>query len=42
MAGLLLISLLGALIATTWQAHRAKVAKARAEHPSNDVRPIAG
>ena len=40
-AGLVLISLLGGVIASTWLAHRAKPAKARAEHPSNDVRQLA-
>jgi tetratricopeptide (TPR) repeat protein len=40
-AGLVLISLLGGLIASTWLAHRAKLAKARAEHASNYVRQLA-
>jgi len=40
-AGLVLISVLGGMIASTWLAHRAKPAKARAEHPSNDLRQVA-
>jgi tetratricopeptide (TPR) repeat protein len=39
--GLILISLLGGVIAMTWMVHRAKLANARAEHPSNDVRQLA-
>src|ERR1700680_3163845 len=39
-AGLVLISLLGGVIASTWLAHRAKLAKARAEQPA-DVRELA-
>ncbi len=40
-AGLVLISLLGGMIASTWLANRAELAKARAEHRSNDVRQVA-
>jgi tetratricopeptide (TPR) repeat protein len=40
-AGLLLISLLGGVIAITWQAHRATLAKERAEQPSDDVGQLA-
>src|SRR5438552_4205249 len=38
---LLLASLIAGLIATTWQAHRATVEKARAEKRFNDVRHLA-
>src|SRR5207249_9274790 len=38
---LLLASLVAGLIATTWQAHRATVEKARAEKRFNDVRHLA-
>jgi serine/threonine protein kinase len=40
-AALLFLSLLGGIIATTWQAHRAKLEKARAERRFNDVRQLA-
>lgn len=40
-AALILLSLIGGVIATTWQAHRAKLAKVRAEHRFNDVRQLA-
>jgi serine/threonine protein kinase len=40
-AALILASLIAGLIATTWQAHRAKVEKARAERRFNDVRQLA-
>ena len=41
-AGLLVfVSLIAGLIATTWQAHRARVEKARAERRFNDVRRLA-
>jgi tetratricopeptide (TPR) repeat protein len=40
-AGLVLISLLGGVIASTWLAHRAKPAEARAEDPPKDVRQLA-
>jgi tetratricopeptide (TPR) repeat protein len=40
-AALVFLSLLGGVIATTWQAHRAKAAKARAERRFNDVRQLA-
>jgi len=38
---LILVSLVAGLIATTWQAHRATVEKARAEKRFNDVRHLA-
>ncbi|HZJ38862.1 MAG TPA: tetratricopeptide repeat protein, partial [Chthoniobacterales bacterium] len=38
---LVLLSLLGGIIATAWQAHRANEAKARAERRFNDVREFA-
>jgi non-specific serine/threonine protein kinase/serine/threonine-protein kinase len=38
---LILVSLVVGLIATTWQAHRATVQKARAERRFNDVRQLA-
>jgi len=38
---LVFVSLIAGLIATTWQAHRAKVEKARAERRFNDVRRLA-
>jgi tetratricopeptide (TPR) repeat protein len=38
-AGLLLVGVFGCVIATTWQAYRARTAKAR-EHPSNDKRQL--
>jgi eukaryotic-like serine/threonine-protein kinase len=38
---LVFLSLLGGVIATTWQAHRANLAKARAERRFNDVRQLA-
>src|SRR5207248_2694405 len=38
---LILVSLVAGLIATTWQAHRATVEKARAEKRFNDVRRLA-
>src|SRR6185436_17346325 len=40
-AVLILLSLLGGVIATTWQAQRAKTAQARAERRFNDVRQLA-
>jgi eukaryotic-like serine/threonine-protein kinase len=40
-AMLVLVSLLAGLLATTWQAHRATVQKARAERRFNDVRQLA-
>src|SRR5205823_4860718 len=40
-AVLILVSLVAGLVATTWQAHRAKVEKARAERRFNDVRRLA-
>src|SRR5436190_2615337 len=40
-AGLVLISLLGGVIASSWLAHRAELAKERAEQRSNDVRQVA-
>jgi eukaryotic-like serine/threonine-protein kinase len=40
-AVLILVSLLGGVIATTWQARRATVEKARAEKRFNDVRKLA-
>src|SRR5207247_5332729 len=40
-AGLLLLGLLGGVIASTWLAHRAKLAKAGAEQASNDLRELA-
>jgi len=40
-AALVLLSLVGGVIATTWQAQRAKAAKARAERRFNDVRQLA-
>jgi tetratricopeptide (TPR) repeat protein len=40
-AALVFLSLLGGVIATTWQAHRANLAKARAERRFNDVRQLA-
>lgn len=40
-AALVLLSLLGGIIATAWQAHRANDAKARAERRFNDVREFA-
>jgi eukaryotic-like serine/threonine-protein kinase len=40
-AALIFLSLLGGVIATTWQAHRAKLQKARAERRFNDVRQLA-
>src|SRR5437764_4219171 len=35
------MSMLGGVIATTWEAHRAKLEKARAERRFNDVRQLA-
>ena len=40
-AALLLLSLVGGLVATTWQARRAEAEKARAERRFNDVRELA-
>ena len=40
-AALVFLSLLGGVIATTWEAHRAKLEKARAERRFNDVRQLA-
>ena len=37
-ASLILISLLGGVITSTWLAHRTKPAEARAEHPANEGR----
>jgi tetratricopeptide (TPR) repeat protein len=39
--GLVLISLLGGVIASAWLVHRAKLARARAAHLSNDLRQLA-
>jgi len=38
---LIVISLIGGLVATTWEAHRARMEKARAERRFNDVRRLA-
>jgi eukaryotic-like serine/threonine-protein kinase len=38
---LILVSLVGGLVATIWQAHRAKLEKARAERRFDDVRQLA-
>ena len=40
-AALVFLTLVGGIIATTWQAHRAKAEKARAERRFNDVRQLA-
>src|SRR5205823_6019525 len=40
-AVLIIISLIAGLVATTWEAHRAKLEKARAERRFNDVRQLA-
>jgi serine/threonine protein kinase len=40
-AALVALSLLGGIVATTWQAHRANAEKARAERRFNDVRKLA-
>jgi eukaryotic-like serine/threonine-protein kinase len=40
-AALIFLTLLGGIIATTWQAHRAEAEKARAERRFNDVRQLA-
>jgi eukaryotic-like serine/threonine-protein kinase len=40
-AALIFLTLIGGIIATTWQAHRAKAEKARAERRFNDVRQLA-
>jgi hypothetical protein len=40
-AALVFLSLLGGLVAASWQAHRAKAEKARAERRFNDVRRLA-
>ena len=38
---LILVSLIAGLVATTWEAHRARMEKARAERRFNDVRQLA-
>ena len=40
-AALVFLSLLGGIIATTWEAHKARAEKARAERRFNDVRQLA-
>ena len=40
-AALVFLSLLGGIVATTWEAHKARAEKARAERRFNDVRQLA-